>query len=446
MRAVLRALRALYVTGALTGLLLVVLAAPASAHTEVTRTQPSSGAVLAKAPNAVVLSFSGEVSRRFATVVVTGPDGGRADQLPLRFTRSTVTAGLRSGASAGTYTVIWRVVSDDNHPISGRFAFVVGAPTPSTPAAMAAVAQAVAASTVPTSTRALLGVSRLVEYGGFLLLAGVVLLVAWAWPAGALTRRVRVLAWAGWGAVVAGTMGTLLMQGPDVLAAGPLAAFTEPGLLSDVLVERFGQLHIARLAALLAVTPGLALSWASAARSSTRRGLGALAWVGFLAATWSLAGHAGTRSPVAVSVLVDAVHLVAVAAWLGGLVVVATALLRAADVDLEVARWSRLAFASVVALTVTGSWSAVAQVGSWRALTGTEYGQLLVAKVTLVAVMVVLGGVARARLRRRGPSGLRAGVRVEAAVGVGVLVLASLLVATAPARVMDDRPAVSDAR
>ena len=39
---------------------------------------------------------------------------------------------LRAGAPAGAYTVVWRVVSSDSHPIEGTFGFTVaeGSTTP----------------------------------------------------------------------------------------------------------------------------------------------------------------------------------------------------------------------------------------------------------------------------------------------------------------------------
>ena len=422
--------------------LIVSSSGSASAHAELDRTEPVQGAVLTAPPRVVVLHFTEPVSAQFATVRVAGPDGGRVDTGTVRVRGSAVTAALRGGqADGGTYTVVWRVVADDNHPISGRFSFAVGVPAPLSPAAQQRVERTVAAAAVPVATRVLLGVGRLVEYAGFILFAGTLALVAWAWPEGADVDRVRRLAWAGWLAAAAGTALTLLMQGPDAAAAGPSSVLS---LLGDVLRQRFGLLHVARLAALAAVTPGLALGWAARARRSPRHGVVLAATLGFLAATWSLAGHAGTRPPAALSVSLDAVHLVAVASWLGGLVVVSAALLAAADAVPAAARWSQQAFASVLALVATGSWAAVDEVGSVSALTGSEYGRLLSAKVALVAVMVGLGGVARIRLQRHGAAALRRTVRVEAALGAAVLALASLLVATAPGRVSALRGGLGD--
>ncbi len=58
-------------------------------------------------------------------------------------------------------------------------------------------------------------------------------------------------------------------------------------------------------------------------------------------------------------------------------------------------RFSRLAFASVAVLVVTGVYQSWRGLGSWDALAGTTYGRLLTLK--LVAVALLLGAAAVSR-------------------------------------------------
>ena len=60
-----------------------------------------------------------------------------------------------------------------------------------------------------------------------------------------------------------------------------------------------------------------------------------------------------------------------------------------------VRRFSRVAFGSVVVLAATGIYQSWRQVGSWSALTGTSYGQLLLVKVGLVVVLVGVAWISR---------------------------------------------------
>ncbi|MDX2527827.1 copper resistance CopC/CopD family protein [Streptomyces europaeiscabiei] len=118
-----------------------------------------------------------------------------------------------------------------------------------------------------------------------------------------------------------------------------------------------------------------------------------------LAASWAMAEHASTGIQTGISMPLDILHLLAVAAWLGGLATLLVALFRApVDAQIEtdaVRRFSRVAFGSVLVLTATGIYQSWRQVGTWSALTGTSYGQLLLVKVGLVAVLVGIAWISR---------------------------------------------------
>ncbi|CAM5634321.1 Integral membrane protein OS=Streptomyces glaucescens OX=1907 GN=SGLAU_16600 PE=4 SV=1 [Streptomyces glaucescens] len=118
-----------------------------------------------------------------------------------------------------------------------------------------------------------------------------------------------------------------------------------------------------------------------------------------LAASWAMAEHASTGIQPGIAMPVDVLHLLAVAAWLGGLTVLLVALHRApAGTPLEataVRRFSQLAFGSVLVLVVTGLYQSWRQVGSWSALTGTRYGQLLCLKAGLVVLLVGIAWISR---------------------------------------------------
>lgn len=100
-------------------------AGPASAHAELTSTTPARGATVTGLPGQVSLTFSEPVARPVA-VVVTGPDGGTVSRGGPRIDGGTVTQPVAGSAAAGRYTVSYRAVSDDGHPVSGTVAFTVG--------------------------------------------------------------------------------------------------------------------------------------------------------------------------------------------------------------------------------------------------------------------------------------------------------------------------------
>jgi len=123
--------------------------------------------------------------------------------------------------------------------------------------------------------------------------------------------------------------------------------------------------------------------------------------LGFTAAiAWT--GHAGSTSGQLgnLHLAADVLHLLAAAAWIGGLVPLAL-LLAEAQRNRSLAwaslgrRFSTLGIVSVATLSATGIVNAWILVGSFRGLLITEYGRLLVLKIAVFAVMLTLAAANR---------------------------------------------------
>jgi methionine-rich copper-binding protein CopC len=98
-------------------------AGPAAAHTSVTSTEPADGAMLAAAPDQVVVSFTEAPVAGSTRLAVTGPAG----PVPVSPSLSgrTLAATLPAGLGPGRFTVTYRVAAGDGHVLSGSWAFVV---------------------------------------------------------------------------------------------------------------------------------------------------------------------------------------------------------------------------------------------------------------------------------------------------------------------------------
>ena len=100
-------------------------AGQAQAHAELIGSSPGEGATLDKAPSRVVLVFNDNVQTNFAEIVVTAPDGAGISTGDAAVTANKVVATLGRPTAAGDYKVAWRVVSDDGHPVDGRFTYTL---------------------------------------------------------------------------------------------------------------------------------------------------------------------------------------------------------------------------------------------------------------------------------------------------------------------------------
>jgi copper transport protein len=105
-----------------------------------------------------------------------------------------------------------------------------------------------------------------------------------------------------------------------------------------------------------------------------------------------------------------------------------------------VARFFRFALVASVVVLLSGALQAALEVDTWSGLIETPYGQLVLAKIGLLAAMLGLATFNELRARRRvaeadgQTSGLRRGVRAELAIGVLVLAVAAMLSGTPPSR------------
>ncbi len=113
-------------TTTLLALTAVVLgAAPVPAHTELVSSSPKDGASVTTLPAMVELTFSEPVGSRGLFVVVTDPAGAQVAVGKPDVSDDTVRQATNGRGPAGDYTLVYRVVSADGHPVSGELRFVV---------------------------------------------------------------------------------------------------------------------------------------------------------------------------------------------------------------------------------------------------------------------------------------------------------------------------------
>ncbi|MDT0342061.1 copper resistance CopC/CopD family protein [Streptomyces litchfieldiae] len=401
----------LLVAAALATLLLA--ASPAAAHAELTGSTPGDGEVVATAPDQVSLTFSESVSLADDAVRVLDPRGERADTGQLVDEGgNTHSLTLRPDLADGTYTVAWQAVSADSHPVAGAFTFSIGAPSETT----------VEVST-DTGDQGAVGllydIARYASYTGFLLLAGSAAFALRCWPDATGRRAVQRVTLTGWTTLTAATIALLLLRTPYT-GSGELADALDLDGLGDVIDTRIGTALVTRLLLLAAAglfiavlfgpyarlratpegDPGADLDEDTASRvKDLAFGLalgGTILAIG-TAATWSMSEHAATGRQTGLAIPADILHLLAVAAWLGGLTTLLVLLRTEPALPREaVRRFSAVALTSVTVLAATGLYQSWRQVGlSWSALTGTDYGRLLLLKVALVATLLLAARISR---------------------------------------------------
>lgn len=122
----------------LAALVLSMSGAPiAAAHTALSDSDPTAESTVDSPPTAITLIFTEDINPAFVNVVFSGADGRNWIWGDPRVDGPRVSATVQPDAPpAGSYTVGYRVVSADGHPVSGSYTFTIagvaaGAPSTS---------------------------------------------------------------------------------------------------------------------------------------------------------------------------------------------------------------------------------------------------------------------------------------------------------------------------
>ena len=440
-------------------------ARPAWAHNSFVSSEPADGAVVEKVQPKLTLTFASEVVLAQLTVDFTDAIGSRSAlsgffQGPVG--ANAVLVSIPPAAS-GAVSFRWKLVGSDGHIVSGRIGLTIGpqtreaAPTPSpttiTASDTAVTASAPSNATVAITAETAAGIDpstvtpaaessastgsktlirwllRLAAFVGLVAVAGAALTSAVLWGEAWYSLAVRQAAALGLGAIVVSTF---------VLAVG---FYGEINKLSVFLGTSYGLALGVRL--ILALALALAFFvWRP--HDEDMRWFGIAAGLVAIAATWSWSGHPRSLPLALVGVPLDVIHLIAAAAWIGGLAFMGLVVMRlgtAEDQFDAVKAFAPVASRSVTALVVTGVLQSLRIDGNPLALFTTTHGQLLLLKIVVLGLMLYVANVNRTRVltrfRTKHPSKgtrtmLQRAMVTEAAIGLLILAVTAVLVVNSP--------------
>jgi methionine-rich copper-binding protein CopC len=108
-------------------LIVVTGSARLEAHAFLKRAEPAVGSTVQTSPNEVRISFTENIELAFSTIQVLDASGKEVDKHDVRLDHSNHALLHVSlpPLKAGTYKVVWRVVSVDSHVTKGSFTFRV---------------------------------------------------------------------------------------------------------------------------------------------------------------------------------------------------------------------------------------------------------------------------------------------------------------------------------
>lgn len=366
----------------------------AFAHAALESATPEPDARLAKSPPWLELVFSERIDAKAAVLRVLDAGGRTAADGPAE--PSAGGRGVRiplPDLEDGVYTVSYRIVSADGHPVSGAYVFTVGQP-PGRPDAGDFDPNrpfghdhdhSPGLQSGRTVDALLHYAARWFYFAGLLAAAGMAL---WSWqraaPGAVRETREKGLRLVGQFLLLAAA-GHVFFQLREIAQGEPAREWLR--LLTETTVGKLyvTTLALALMAPLLAYCgPALRTAWAAAAA---------------LAEAWS--GHAAAFDPPAAAVALDVLHLVAGAVWAGGLLLLLAVWRRdRAAAGRFAVLFSRWALAAFVVLWLSGTMLALLFLRSREEIWLTAWGGWLLAKAGLAAAVAAVAFFIRRRLRR----------------------------------------------
>jgi copper transport protein len=372
----------------------IATAAAKLLHATLLSSIPSDGARLTTAPHSLRLVFSEPVVAELSSIALTSP-GGNATAVTVSTDPADgrVLTGPVGALPNGRHHVAWRIVSADGHPVAGAFSFLLTQTSPdsalfppiipdASPAggadspAITLTSQAEAGHRATPKT-----VSLLRGLGLGAIMAGVGLLFF-----GSAARNRRNLnpgfiaaRFLGFGAILlAAHMGAWafhISPGPGLSSAFGLATLT----------SALGLIEAARVfLALLAF-------WAMA---KGNRRLALFLGVACLAVSGALGHSAGIDPMWAIPAKI--VHLIGASIWMGGLLWLGWTFRR--DITafrIEARRVSSAALIALIAVAGSGIGQTLLFLEWPWDLLGSLYGRLIIAKISGLVLLILLGAYNR---------------------------------------------------
>ncbi|WP_420964192.1 copper resistance CopC/CopD family protein [Bradyrhizobium sp. B120] len=419
-----RAVASLVVASLAALLVALCLATSAHAHAVLIAAEPADGSVVTEAPKTVVLRFNEAVA---PTAVSLLDAAGKPRDVTIRAVDQSVMVTLPADLPQGTQVVSYRVVSQDGHPVAGSLLFSIGVVTGS------------AAPAGDGLLHGLIWLARLGLYLGLFAGVGGVFFATWIGQGPAGERLIM------WSLAIGliGAVASLGLQGVDLLNLPITGILTWAAWASAAGTSLFPALLLAMAAMLIAAvgwrSPSFSAAWIRTAVAMICVGL-----------SLAVSGHAATASPQWLTRSALFIHGVSLAFWMGALGPLAVLAWQRKDSLLRVlGRFSMLAVPVVALIALSGLALAVVQLESFGALIDTGYGNVLLAKLVLVSLLLTLAALNRLvftpaiarEFHRTRP--LQRSIALEFVLMIAILGLVALWRFTPPPRVLamsDDVP------
>ncbi|SNT02349.1 copper transport protein [Bacillus sp. OK838] len=410
---------------------LLLYPAMASGHATVISSNPSPNEVMDTLPEKISIQFSENIQPAFHSLEVFSQDGDKIqiqDSAISEQSEKVLEAKWKGTIDEGIYYIKWRVVSSDGHPIEGTIPFQFGDSTVLPNQEISKVNAG-----FPDSITVFL---QSLQYICFAALTGILFFQLSLMKGSRLfeaSNRARLYLWLSYAGLAFSIFCSLPLKVTIDAGVGWADAFNGTFIKEVLNATSFGTIWIIEILLLLL----LFLVIYFMLENTLIKSLPFLSFIiiAILMVCKALTGHTAAVPNQVLAVLMDFLHLLSMALWLGGLLALLVILPGLANRQADdkktfywsiIQRFSRWSFLFVIILIISGIYSSLQHVPTIHSLINTTYGQLLLAKIGLMLVMIVFGAFHYFRGKKRVKK-LGYSVGMEFGLGIVVLIVAALL-------------------
>ncbi|MED0970846.1 copper resistance CopC/CopD family protein [Bacillus paramycoides] len=408
---------------------IILIPKSASAHAYVVKSNPAENETLKKAPSVVKIEFDEDIQvSRFNTLFVRDSSGKRVDLKDAHIDKSNkklLEAGLKENLKNGLYSVQWKAISADGHPIQGVIPFRIGSAEAGT--------DDIKVEEMGYVPKIDMIVERGILYTSFSLFLGVLFfnLIIYKGKGIEVQSRSKKIIWISLFGIFISLLFNLPLQAKMNADVSWLEAFDLLLLKETLQLSVFGYVWITQIA--LISTLMIVTYFAMKREKLSSFKVWSIPLVLFISLLImkALNSHAYGLKFKEIAIAMDFLHLFAASLWIGGLSSIIL-LLRKEDDKWTmywdaIKRFSPWATGAVIVILITGLFNSTFFIPTIHSLFDTKYGLALLTKIFLFVCMGILGILHYVKGRMRAQKRLGGTLKVEVIIGMIVFVIVAFM-------------------
>jgi copper transport protein len=389
---------------------MLVMPSLASAHSVLLHASPAPNSILQSAPQEIRLEFNERLQKELFSIMVYDNKGSLISKNPtLMSTNQRVLSLALPEIKSGVYTITYHIISADGHAVKSTYVLTLG--QPSDPP------QPIVKGHNHSDPEAIYSF-RIVHYLFLLSLVG---WLFWK-PFIVFGTQLEAQEFKKWLRYLCHFNLFFLVQTILLQSVDSLDDITYPNIIALWTGTSVGVSWLCILAlSLVAYWAVRQICWKS------------YIWIVLFLSAQTFSGHAFATEPPVFTLILDWIHLLGAAIWMGGLLFIMLFLKNNYTlVQRFLPTFSRGAFLSILALIISGTIYTLILLPKIEYIFYTDWGLFLLSKLVLVIAVIYTGSRIRQYMKQKSINGITAWLKKDFVLVFGILIIVGVFTYLSP--------------